>query len=60
MKWIAFAALDVYIGLIILEALIPSLPAEKLPSAKRARVVILTSLGMLVVGFVGLLIKRWV
>ena len=60
MKWIAFAALDVYIGLIILEALIRSLPAEKLPSAKRVRVVILTSLGMLVVGFVGLLIKRWV
>jgi hypothetical protein len=29
MKWIAFAALDVYIGLIILEAMIPSLPAEK-------------------------------
>ena len=60
MKWIAFAALDVYIGLIILEALIPSLPAEKLPSAKRARVVILTSLGMLALGFGGLLIKRWV
>jgi hypothetical protein len=60
MKWIAFAALDVYIGLIILEVLIPSLPAEKIPSAKRARVVILTSLGMLAIGFVGLLIKRWV
>ncbi len=60
MKWIAFAAIDVYIGLIILEALIPSLPAEKLPSAKRARVVILASLGMLAVAFVGLLIRRWV
>jgi hypothetical protein len=59
-KWIAFAALDVYIGLIILEALIPSLPAEKLPSAKRARVVILRSLGMLATVFVGLLINRWV
>ena len=58
MKWIAFAALDVYIGLIILESLIPSLPAEKLPSAKPARVVILASLGMLAVAFVGLLIKR--
>ena len=58
MKWIAFAALDVYIGLIILEALIPSLPAEKLPSAKRARVVILASLGVLAIAFVGLLIKR--
>jgi hypothetical protein len=35
MKWIAFAVLDVYIGLIILEAMIPSLPAEKLSKAKR-------------------------
>ena len=60
MKWIAVAALDVYIGLIILEALIPSLPAERLPSAKRARVVILASLGILAIAFVGLLIKRWV
>jgi hypothetical protein len=60
MRWIAFAALDIYIGLIILEALIPSLPAEKLLSAKRARVVILVSLGMLAVVFVGLLIKRWI
>jgi Na+-translocating ferredoxin:NAD+ oxidoreductase RnfA subunit len=60
MKWIAVAALDGYIGLIILEALIPSLPAEKIPKAKRARVVVLISLGMLAVAFVGLLIKRWV
>jgi len=60
MKWIAFAALDVYIGLIILEALIPSLAAEKLAKAKRARIVILASLGMLAVAFVGLLIKRWI
>ena len=60
MKWIAFAALDVYIGLIILEAMIPSLTAEKVQKAKRARVVILASLGMLAVAFVGLLIKRWI
>jgi hypothetical protein len=60
MKWIAFVALDVYIGLIILEAMIPSLPAEKLSKAKRARVVILASLGMLAIAFVGLLIKRWI
>jgi hypothetical protein len=60
MKWIAFAALDIYIGLIILEATIPSLPAEKLSKAKRARVGILASLGVLAVAFVGLLIKRWV
>ena len=60
MKWIAFAVLEIYIGLIILEAMIPSLPAEKVSKAKRARVFILASLGMLAVGFVGLLIKRWV
>jgi hypothetical protein len=59
MKWIAFAALDVYIGLIILEAMIPSLPAEKVLAAKRARVIILACLGILAVAFVGLLIKRW-
>jgi hypothetical protein len=60
MKWIAFAALDVYIGLVILEATIPSLPVEKVQKAKRARVVILASLGMLAVAFVRLLIKRWI
>jgi len=60
MKWIAFAALDVYIGLIILEALIPSLPAEKLPRAKRARVAIIVSLAVLTVVFMGMLVKRWV
>jgi len=60
MKWIAFAALDVYIGLIILEALIPSLPAEKLPRAKRARKAILTSLAVLAIACVGMLIKRWI
>ena len=60
MRWIAFAALDVYIGLIILEALIPSLPAEKLPHAKRARKAILALLGALAIAFVGMLVKRWV
>ena len=60
MKWIVFAALDVYIGLIVLEARIPSLPAEKALKAKRARVVVLACLGMLAVGLVGLLIKRWI
>ena len=60
MKWIAFAALDVYIFLIIREALIPSLPAEKLRRAKSARIAILATLGMLAVLCVGLLIKRWV
>jgi hypothetical protein len=60
MKWIAFAALDVYIGLIILESLIPSLPAEKLPRAKQARVLILLVLGVLAVSFVGMMVSRWI
>jgi hypothetical protein len=60
MKWIAFAALDVYIGLIILESLIPSLPGEKLPRAKQARVLILLVLGVLAVSFVGMLVSRWI
>jgi hypothetical protein len=60
MKWIAFAALDVYIGLIILESSIPSLPAEKLPRAKRARVLILLVLGVLAVTFAGMLVGRWI
>ena len=60
MKWIAFAGLDVYLGLIILEALIPSLPAEKLPRAKLARKAILASLALLATVFVGMLVKRWV
>jgi hypothetical protein len=59
MKWIAFAALDVYVGLIILETMIPSLPAEKLLGAKRGRLIILACLGILAVAFVGLLIKHW-
>jgi len=60
MGWIAFAALDVYIGLIILEALIPSLPAEKLPRAKRPRKAILALLAALAIAFVGMVVKRWV
>jgi hypothetical protein len=60
MKWIAFAALDVYIGLIILEALIPTLPAEKLPRAKLARKAVIASLILLAVVLVGLLVRYWV
>ena len=60
MKWIAFAALDVYIGLIILESLIPSLPGGKLPRAKLARVLILLVLGVLAVSFLGMLVSRWI
>lgn len=60
MGWIAFAALDLWIGLIILEAMLPSLPAEKAARIRKARTVILASIGALVFAFLVLLVKRWV
>jgi hypothetical protein len=59
MWWIAFTAFDLYIGLVILEALIPSLPAEKLPRARMARKGVLGSIGTLAIVFVALLVRRW-
>ena len=47
MGWIALA--DAYVGVIILEAFIPSLPGKDLPCAKRARKAILASLGVLAI-----------
>ena len=56
MGWIAFAALDVYLGLIILEALIPSLPAERLSGAKRAQAT-LAPLAVPAIDFVAMVVK---
>jgi hypothetical protein len=41
-----FAALDIFIDLIILEASIPSLSAENLPRPKYARMAVLASPGL--------------
>jgi hypothetical protein len=60
MGWIAFTAVDLWIGLIILEAMLPTLPAEKAIRVKKARKVILGSIGVLALAFVGPLVKRWV
>ena len=49
MWWIVFAAVDVYIGLVILDLLARSMPPEKMPRmkiAKKALVAILVALGM--------------
>ena len=60
MGWIAFTAIDLWIGLIILEAMLPSLPAEKAARIKKVRTGILVSIGVLAVAFVALLVKRWI
>jgi uncharacterized membrane protein (DUF485 family) len=59
MWWIAFTAVDLYICLIILEAMMPSLPAEKIGRAKVGRKIIVGSLAVLVIAFVVALVKRY-
>ncbi len=49
MGWTIFTAADLYIGLIVLDAMAPSIPAEKLGRLPVARKVILA----LLVGCVG-------
>jgi len=59
MWWIVFTAVDLYIGLIILDALVPSLPAEKVPRIKSAKKVIIVLLVLSAIALVVVLIKRW-
>ena len=44
MWWTIFTAADLYIGLIVLDAMAPSIPAEKLGRLRTARRVILALL----------------
>ena len=44
MWWTIFTAADLYIGLIVLDAMAPSIPAEKLGRLRSARRVILALL----------------
>jgi len=60
MWWILFTAVDLYVGLVILDLMAKSLPAEKLPKLARARKVIVVLLVMLGVALVGVLIRRHV
>jgi hypothetical protein len=52
MWWILFAAVDLYIGLIVLETLAGSLSPEKRGRAIVARKVIIASLVLLAIGLV--------
>jgi hypothetical protein len=59
MWWIAFTAIDLYVGLIVLEAMMPSLSAEKVSRAKAARNLIVALLVVTVLAFTVMLVKRW-
>jgi hypothetical protein len=59
MWWIVFTAVDLYIGLVILDALVPSLPAEEIPRIKLAKRVIVALLVLSAIALVVVLIKRW-
>jgi len=59
MWWIAFTAFDLYIGLVVFEAMMSTLPPEKLARAKIARNLILASLAITVIAFLIAVVKRW-
>jgi hypothetical protein len=57
--WIVFTAADLYIGLIVLETLAPSLPPEKLARLKVAKKVVIGLLVLTAVWFVVALGRRY-
>ena len=60
MWWIVFTAVDLYIGLVILKTMQPSVPAEKQKRLKVAERVILVLLALTAVAFVAKLFHwRW-
>jgi hypothetical protein len=59
MWWIVFTAVDLYIGLVILDILIPSLPAEKRYRANLAKKIVVVLLVLLAIALAAVLIRRW-
>jgi hypothetical protein len=59
MWWIVFTAVDLYLGLVVLDTLIPSLPAEKRNRAIYAKKVIIGLLVLSAIALVAVLIRRW-
>jgi len=59
MWWILFTAVDLYIGLIVLDTLIPSLPPEKRDRAKVAKKIVVVLLVLLAIALAAVLIRRW-
>lgn len=58
MWWIAFTALDLYIGLVILDLLAPNLAAEKQSQIKQARKIVMGSIGVAVAAFLYVWLRR--
>jgi len=58
MWWILFTAVDLYVGLVILKTMQPSVPPEKQKRLKIAEQVILVLLGLTAVAFLAKLL-RW-
>jgi len=60
MWWIVFTAVDLYIGLVVLKTLEPSVPPQKQKRLKTAERVILVLLALAAVAFVAKLFHwRW-
>ncbi len=51
MWWIVFAAVDVYIGLVVLDLLARSAPPEKMPRIRIARKIMIVTLVALAIAF---------
>lgn len=52
MWWIVFTAVDLYIGLVVLDAVASGLPPEKQPRLAVAKKVIVALIGLLAIAFV--------
>jgi len=59
MWWILFTAVDLYIGLIILDALAPAVPAEKLLGLAMAKKLVIALLVLTTLAFLAALVRRY-
>jgi len=59
MWWIVFTAVDLYVGLVVLDALMPSLSAEKRRRANVAKKIVVVLLVLLAIALAAVLMKRW-
>jgi len=57
--WIVYTAADLYIGLIVLDALAPSLPPQKLTRVKAAKKVVIGLLALTAIWCVVALWRRY-
>ncbi len=56
MFWLIFTAVDIYIGLIVLDQTLPSLPAEKQPRVKLMKKALIASLIAVVI----MIFLKWI